>query len=348
MARIMRKGKVLLAYIKDRRARRVSYRQRSKSFVRLVSELCILCGVDGCAIVCGPYPDLKPEVWPTDQPELQHVLMNFNNISLAERNMNMLNHRSFLNNQITKLDDKSQKQERENRKEELSKIVRQALNGKRSPVNRSDLGDLNKLVAARKKEIEQAITELKTPGLHSIPDYTNNTNFTISYTSIPMIPNPGTNNTISYANLGNSTSITMIPNPSTNNTRSYAYLGNNTAITMIPNPSTNHARSDAYLGYGIDNGFEINGGVNGGVVDYTHNNQGSGTIYINNKTRRGGEVPPLALEASSYGGGTLENIINNNSMNQKMMEGGIPPPAMEASFGGGTLEDIVNNVMRRQ
>ncbi|KAI3917622.1 hypothetical protein MKW98_021384 [Papaver atlanticum] len=149
MARIMRKG--MLAYIENRSARRRSYRQRSKGFVRLVSELCILCGVDGCAIVCGPYPDLKPEVWPTDQPEMQHVLMKFNSISLEERNMMMLNHRSFLNNQITKLNDKSQKQELENRNQELSKIVRQALNGKCSPVNRSDLGDLNKLVAARKK-----------------------------------------------------------------------------------------------------------------------------------------------------------------------------------------------------
>ncbi|KAI3917621.1 hypothetical protein MKW98_021383 [Papaver atlanticum] len=268
MARIMRKGKLLLAYIENRSARRRSYRQRSKDFVRLVSELCILCGVDGCAIVCGPYPDLKPEVWPTDQPEMQHVLMKFNSISLAERNMKMLNHRSFLNNQITKLDDKSQKQERENRNEELSKIVRQALNGKGSPVNGSDLGDLNKLVAARKKDIEQAITELKTPGLHSIPDNTNNTNFTIPYTSI-----------------GNSITITMIPNPTTNNTRFMLILG--------------------------------------------HSNQGGGPVYMTNKMRRGGEVPPPALEASSYGDGTLENIINNNSMNQKMMEGGIPPPTLE-------------------
>ncbi|XP_026420493.1 uncharacterized protein LOC113316549 [Papaver somniferum] len=183
MARIMRKGKLLLAYIKDRRARRVSYRHRSKGFVKLVSELCILCGADGCAIVCGPYPDLKPQAWPTDQPEMQHVLMKFNSISLEERHMKMLNHRSFLNNQITKLDDKSQKQERENRNEELSKIVRQALNGKRSAVNRTDLGDLNN-------------------------------------------------------------------------------TGNSTAIIMIPNPSTNYTRSYANRGYGMDNGFEFNGGVN--------------------------------------------------------------------------------------
>ncbi|RZC68453.1 hypothetical protein C5167_031665 [Papaver somniferum] len=119
----------------------------SKGFVKLVSELCTLCGVDGCVIVCGPYGDLKPEIWPTDQPEMQHVLMKFNSMSLEERNKKTTNHRSFLNKQITKLDEKSRKQEFKNRNEVLGRIVREALNGKCSPVNRSDLADLRMLIA---------------------------------------------------------------------------------------------------------------------------------------------------------------------------------------------------------
>ncbi|KAI3967662.1 hypothetical protein MKX01_039572, partial [Papaver californicum] len=135
---IRRKGKVLLAYIKNRTARRVSYKNRSKSFIKLVSELCTLIGVEGCGIVCGPFGDLKPKVWPTDQPELDHVLMKFDSLSLEEKNRKGLNHRSFLDMQITKLDVQSQKQERGNRTEDFSRIVRQALNRKGSTVHRSD------------------------------------------------------------------------------------------------------------------------------------------------------------------------------------------------------------------
>ncbi|MCL7042697.1 hypothetical protein MKW94_018941 [Papaver nudicaule] len=102
MARLRKRGKISLAYIKDRTARRDSFRKRSQCLVRKVHELYTLCGVDGCAIMYGPFDPKTPKIWPEDTPKMHHILMKFKSRSVENRNKKGLDHQSFMKIQITK------------------------------------------------------------------------------------------------------------------------------------------------------------------------------------------------------------------------------------------------------
>ncbi|KAK3229007.1 hypothetical protein Dsin_000888 [Dipteronia sinensis] len=70
----MARKKVKLCYIADDYERKVTFKKRKKGFLKTVSELSNLYGIDVCAIVYIPYNN-QPDVWPSHHG-VQRIVSN--------------------------------------------------------------------------------------------------------------------------------------------------------------------------------------------------------------------------------------------------------------------------------
>ncbi|KAL9257291.1 Agamous-like MADS-box protein AGL80-like protein [Drosera capensis] len=150
------KRKVTLAFIKDRNARRSTYRKRKSGLLKKISEITTLCGVEACAIISSPF-DAKPEIWPNSDKALQ-VIERYRMVPEMEKDKRTFDQEQFLGQRVAKLTKKLDKQLRDSYENELFEVMNRCLAG--APFQnlyRSELNDLVWTIDRRIKEIKGAL-----------------------------------------------------------------------------------------------------------------------------------------------------------------------------------------------
>ncbi|KAK7385016.1 hypothetical protein VNO78_30723 [Psophocarpus tetragonolobus] len=140
----MTRTKVKLDLIPNDSERKVSYKKRKKSLMKLTEDLTTLCGTEACVVVYGPYEN-KPEIWPSESG-VQRVLEKFRNFPQWQQNKKMVNQESFITQNIHKGNEKIKKLVRDNNKKEMTMFMFQCLNiGSVQPYDNMAISDFNVL-----------------------------------------------------------------------------------------------------------------------------------------------------------------------------------------------------------
>ncbi|XP_058783789.1 agamous-like MADS-box protein AGL80 [Vicia villosa] len=139
----MGRRKVKLAFIVNDAARKAAYKNRKKGLLKKVDELCILCGIEACAIICCPY---DPEIWPTPLG-VQKVLSKFRTVPEFEKSQKTMNLEIFLKQRVSNAKEKLKKQMRENKEKEMMMVMFQCLNAGNVVDNNMSGVDLNSLAS---------------------------------------------------------------------------------------------------------------------------------------------------------------------------------------------------------
>ncbi|GAB2218628.1 hypothetical protein Droror1_Dr00001854 [Drosera rotundifolia] len=156
MARTHKRKKVTLAFIKDRNARRSTYRKRKSGILKKITEITTLCGVEACAIISSPF-DTKPEIWPNPDKALQ-VIERYRMVPEMEKDKRTFDQEQFLGQRVAKLTKKLDKQLRDSYENEIFEVMNRCLAG--APFQnlyRSELNDLVWTIDRRIKEIKGAL-----------------------------------------------------------------------------------------------------------------------------------------------------------------------------------------------
>ncbi|GAU21591.1 hypothetical protein TSUD_131750 [Trifolium subterraneum] len=139
----MARQKVKLAFIVNAAARKATYKKRSKSLLKKLSELSILCGIDACALIYGPY-EPEPEIWPTPSG-VQNVVSKFRRKPEFEQSKKKLSQEDYLRQRIVKAEDQLRKIRNENRKNEMKVFTYEYFKQGEIVLNNILLNDLNDL-----------------------------------------------------------------------------------------------------------------------------------------------------------------------------------------------------------
>ncbi|PNX83852.1 agamous-like mads-box protein agl80-like [Trifolium pratense] len=121
----MTRKKVKLAFIVNDTARKASYNKRKMGFLKKVEELSILCGIDACAIVYGPY-EPQPDIWPSPLG-VQNVVFKFRSMTELEHNKKKFNQEDYLKQRVSKARDQLMKLKRANMENEMKLFMYKSL-----------------------------------------------------------------------------------------------------------------------------------------------------------------------------------------------------------------------------
>ncbi|KAK6911714.1 Transcription factor, MADS-box [Dillenia turbinata] len=160
----MTRKKVKLAYIQNDSARKLTFKKRKKGLMKKVSELSILCGIEACAVIYGPY-EQQPDVWPSPLVA-QRILANFKGLPEMDKSKKMMTQEGFIRQQILKARDHLERLQKDNRERVMTQVMSDCLTGK--PIHNMSLHDLNDLgwlVENRCKDIVKRLESLKQPVL---------------------------------------------------------------------------------------------------------------------------------------------------------------------------------------
>lgn len=157
----MARRKVKLAFIENDTSRKASLKKRRQGLMKKVSELSTLCGVSTCAIVYSPDSN-EPVFWPS-RPEVEQLLERYQGFSELVRSRKMLNHESYLKEQINKLIGQKNKLVVKNKGLENTYLMQQlCLYGKTtSEFANDEMCSLFYYVHEKNKEIEKRIELLE-------------------------------------------------------------------------------------------------------------------------------------------------------------------------------------------
>ncbi|TXG49413.1 hypothetical protein EZV62_025288 [Acer yangbiense] len=109
-----------LAWIVNDSYRKVCCKKRRDGLSKKVSELSILCNVSAAIIIYSP-DDTEPMTWPIPL-EVQEILERFNNMPELERRK-MLNQETYLQQRVSKLDEKFKMLQRKNNEMDGSNLM---------------------------------------------------------------------------------------------------------------------------------------------------------------------------------------------------------------------------------
>lgn len=156
----MRRKKVKLAFIMNDTARKASFRKRKKGLLKKMDELTTLCDVKACAILETPY-EPHPVVWPT-HAVAREMIERFEQLPEIDKVEKMVSHQDFLHKRLANLEKHLEKQQRDNRVNEVTKIMHQCLVGKSvQDLSLLDLNDLHWVVNHYLTNIYERIDILK-------------------------------------------------------------------------------------------------------------------------------------------------------------------------------------------
>ncbi|KAI3887128.1 hypothetical protein MKX03_008068, partial [Papaver bracteatum] len=122
-----RSGKVKLAFITDKAARKESLRSRRRGILKMLGELCTLCEVTACAIINGAN-DKNPKVWPSDEA-VHNCLTGLDSVQETDRMRNHMDQETYPLENAKKMNAKWQKFKLENDTLEINQIYSKAMIG---------------------------------------------------------------------------------------------------------------------------------------------------------------------------------------------------------------------------
>ncbi|KAF4373629.1 hypothetical protein F8388_025323 [Cannabis sativa] len=159
-AKTMTRKKVKLAYINNDAARKATYKKRKTGLIKKVSELSTLCGVDVCAIIYSPF-NTQPEVYPS-LPGVQCIVEKFKKMPEIEQSKKMMNQEVFLKQKIGKVSEQMKKMKKENRDEEMNRLLYGNLSGKMNlqGLTVTDLNDLTSLIDQNLMDINKRMEKI--------------------------------------------------------------------------------------------------------------------------------------------------------------------------------------------
>ncbi|KAL2924717.1 Agamous-like MADS-box protein AGL80 [Bienertia sinuspersici] len=139
----MGRRKVKLQLIENESSRKITYTKRVRGVVRKTQELSVLCGVDACAVIYGPY-NQAPVVWPSCEAEARRIITNFKRKPEIDQCQRQFDQDAFLKERVAKAQEKLLRLQRRNREIEMENIITDIMTGKMKPedVKHTDLGDL--------------------------------------------------------------------------------------------------------------------------------------------------------------------------------------------------------------
>ncbi|KAG6573551.1 Agamous-like MADS-box protein AGL80, partial [Cucurbita argyrosperma subsp. argyrosperma] len=158
----MTRKKVKLTFITNDAARKATFKKRKKGFLKKLTELTTLCGIDACAIIFSPF-NSYPDLWPS-LVGVQRVISHFKALPEMEQCKKMVNQETFLRHRIAKAADQLKKLQRENREKEIAHVMFQTLvagGAPRPTLNVIDLNDLGWLVDQKMADICKRIELLR-------------------------------------------------------------------------------------------------------------------------------------------------------------------------------------------
>ncbi|KAI9156367.1 hypothetical protein LWI28_005054 [Acer negundo] len=117
----MTRKKVNLAWIANDSDRKVCFKKRRDGLSKKVNELSILCNVSAVIIIYSP-DDTEPKTWPIPS-EVQEILERFNNMPELERTRKMINQETYLQQRVSKLDEKFKMLQRKNNERDGSNLM---------------------------------------------------------------------------------------------------------------------------------------------------------------------------------------------------------------------------------
>ncbi|KHG14699.1 hypothetical protein F383_16853 [Gossypium arboreum] len=139
------------------KARKTTYKKRTKGLVKKVPELTTLCGIEACAIIYAPDFDSQLEV--VVPRECMTLAVPSSRSCPVETKQLMVNQESFLEQSLAKATQHLRKLCKENRQKELKTTMFQSLKGKwiLHSLNLIDLKELGLLVKQNLKEIDNRL-----------------------------------------------------------------------------------------------------------------------------------------------------------------------------------------------
>ncbi|ESQ28593.1 hypothetical protein EUTSA_v10019660mg [Eutrema salsugineum] len=124
-----------------------------------MKELSILCGITSCAIIYNPY-DSNLEVWPSNS-DVQRVIFDFRTLTRDRQTQKMVDQKTFLRQRITKESEHLKRQGKDNRKQEMTKVMFQCLVGSLAMfhLHIMDLNNLGYMIQQYQKYIDRRMGE---------------------------------------------------------------------------------------------------------------------------------------------------------------------------------------------
>ena len=180
----MGRKKANLQLIENDKARKVSYTKRVKGIVRKTQELSVMCGVDACAVIYGPYSQ-APVVWPSSEAEARRILTNFKRKPEVDQSQRQFDQAALAKENLAKAQEKLMKLRKKNREMQMENIITEIFQGRMNPeqVPPSDLGDLLWVLEDKMKKIEHRKNLAK-----CIPPGADNTNAVIPNEDAAVLP----------------------------------------------------------------------------------------------------------------------------------------------------------------
>ncbi|XP_057987176.1 agamous-like MADS-box protein AGL80 [Hevea brasiliensis] len=148
---IMGRRKVKHELISNESARKLTFKKRRAGLLKKLMELTTLCGVIACAIIFSAY-NSSPDIWPS-HPEAVSVLEKFKRLPPKKQSKYMMDQESFLTRNISKLNEKLEKQRKKNERIELELIYAKCITGENlDPLN--SLMNMNDISHLLKENLE--------------------------------------------------------------------------------------------------------------------------------------------------------------------------------------------------
>ncbi|KAF2297374.1 hypothetical protein GH714_022047 [Hevea brasiliensis] len=143
--------KVKHELISNESARKLTFKKRRAGLLKKLMELTTLCGVIACAIIFSAY-NSSPDIWPS-HPEAVSVLEKFKRLPPKKQSKYMMDQESFLTRNISKLNEKLEKQRKKNERIELELIYAKCITGENlDPLN--SLMNMNDISHLLKENLE--------------------------------------------------------------------------------------------------------------------------------------------------------------------------------------------------
>ncbi|ESQ32186.1 hypothetical protein EUTSA_v10004893mg [Eutrema salsugineum] len=157
----MTRQKVKMVYIENESSRKSTYKKRKSGILKKAYELATLCDVPIAVMIDSPY-DLSPEMWPSREA-VEHVVSEWNKLSVMEKTKKMVNQETFLQQRIFKSNESWKKMWKENKELEMKEVMFDCLSGKTSVTRtkKSDLRDFNCVIEQYLKDLNRRVEILK-------------------------------------------------------------------------------------------------------------------------------------------------------------------------------------------